>query len=341
MPAYIHELPDWPHFRWNEKTIASQLAAVRHRQGRLLGRMESLGFKLREEATLRTLTEEAVKSSEIEGEILDKEQVRSSIARRLGLEAGTLAVVDRNVEGIVDVVIDATRNYSQPLTEDRLFGWHAALFPTGWSGLRRVRVAAWRTEGIEVVSGPEGKQRVHFEGPPAPRLGDEMRAFLTWFEDRTEIGLDPVLKAGIAHFWFVTIHPFEDGNGRIARAIADLALARSEGTEQRFYSVSAQIRRERNRYYDSLEDAQKGDLDITAQLEWFLGCLDRAFTGAEAVLGEVLRESEVLGGARGRNIQRAAMHGNQPLAGWIPRQADILDVGQTHKVVAGDRRPRH
>lgn len=291
MPAFIHDLPDWPHFRWKDEILAGKLAAVRHHQGRLLGRMESLGFKLREEATLRTLTEEAVKSSEIEGEILDKDQVRSSIARRMGIEAGALTVVDRNVEGIVDVILDATRNYNQPLSEDRLFGWHAALFPTGWSGIRKIKVAQWRTEPIEVVSGHEGKQRVHFEGPPAKRVPTEMRAFLKWFDEKHEAGIDPVLKAGIAHFWFVTIHPFEDGNGRIARAIADMALARSEGIPQRFYSISAQIRRERNRYYDCLEETQKGGLDITAHLEWFLGCLDRAFAGAEEILGEVLKKA--------------------------------------------------
>ena len=293
MPTYIHELRDWPHFRWAEKTLSAELTTVRHHQGRLLGRMESLGFKLREEATLRTLTEEAVKSSEIEGEMLDKDQVRSSIARRLGMDIGALTTtIDRNVEGIVDVILDATRNYDKPLTEDRLFGWHAALFPTGWSGLRRIKVAQWRSEPIEVVSGPEGKQRVHFEGPPAKRVPAEMRAFLEWFAGKKSSDIDPVLKAGIAHFWFVTIHPFQDGNGRIARAIADMALARSENTPQRFYSVSAQIRRERNKYYDCLEETQKGDLDITAQLKWFLGCLDRAFVGAEEILGDVLSKAK-------------------------------------------------
>ena len=293
MPTYIHELQDWPHFRWTEKVLAGELATVRHHQGRLLGRMESLGFKLREEATLRTLTEEVVKSSEIEGEMLDQDQVRSSIARRLGMEAGALtATIDRNVEGIVDVILDATRNYDKSLTEDRLFSWHAALFRTGWSGLRRIKVGQWRSERIEVVSGPEGKQRVHFEGLPAKRVPAEMRAFLEWFDGKKSSDIDPVLKAGIAHFWFVTIHPFEDGNGRIARAIADMALARSENTSQRFYSISAQIRRERNKYYDCLEETQKGDLDITAQLEWFLGCLDRAFAGAEEMLGEVLDKAK-------------------------------------------------
>lgn len=291
MAVYIHELPDWPKFRWRDDVLASQLVAVRHHQGRLLGRMESLGFRLREEASLQMLTEEALKSSEIEGELLDKTQVRSSLARRLGLDAGALTAVDRNVDGIVDVLLDATRNYRQPLTGERLLGWHAALFPTGWSGMHRIRVGQWRTQPVEVVSGPEGKQRVHFEGPPAHRVAAEVHAFLKWFEDDKQ-NLDPVLAAGIAHFWFVTIHPFDDGNGRIARAIADLQLARSEGTAQRFYSMSAQIRRERHRYYDCLEEAQKGDLDITPQLEWFLGCLDRAFAGAEEILGEVLKKEK-------------------------------------------------
>jgi Fic family protein len=292
VPTCIHELKDWPHFRWAEKAVASELATVRHHQGRLLGRMESLGFKLREEATLRTLTEEAVKSSEIEGEVLDRAQVRSSLARRLGMDAGALtAAIDRNVEGIVEVILDATRNYSKLLTEERLFGWHAALFPTGWSGLHRIAVGQWRNRPIEVVSGPEGKHRVHFEGPPAERVAEEMRAFLEWF-DNNSLEIDPVLKAGIAHFWFVTVHPFEDGNGRIARAIADMALARSENTSQRFYSISSEIRRERNKYYEGLEETQRGDLDITAQLQWFLGCLDRAFGGAEEILRVVLDKAQ-------------------------------------------------
>jgi len=290
MPTYIHELPDWPRFRWEKDALESQLAAVRHRQGRLLGRMESLGFQLREEATLRTLTEEAVKSSEIEGEILDKELVRSSLARHLGMEKGGLKNVDRNVEGIVEVILDATRNYDKPLTRERFFSWHAALFPTGWSGLRKIKVGQWRSDSIEVVSGPEGKQRIHFEGPPADRVESEMSAFIDWFN--SEIDLDPVLKAAIAHFWFVTIHPFEDGNGRIARAIADMGLARSEKTPQRFYSISAQIRRERNEYYDYLEETQKGDLDITNQLNWFLGCLDRAFEHAEEIQSDVLQKAK-------------------------------------------------
>ncbi|MBB4305009.1 Fic family protein [Rhodobium orientis] len=251
--------------------------------------MEALGFLLRSEAVLQTLTEDVMKSSEIEGERLDRAQVRSSIARRLGLDIGGLIPADRHVEGIVELMLDATQNYDKPLTADRLFDWHAALFPTGRSGMTRITVGAWRDDSsgpMQVVSGPFGKEKVHFEAPEAGRLDAEMRAFLDWFNAKP--GIDPVLKAGIAHLWFVTLHPFDDGNGRIARAIADMALARSEGTSQRFYSMSAQIRLERNAYYDTLERTQKGDLDITDWLEWFLACLGRAFEGAEAVLSSVL-----------------------------------------------------
>jgi Fic family protein len=294
MPSYIHELPDWPHFRWDDKRLADLLAAVRHRQGRLIGRMEALGLRLQKEATLQSLTEEVVKSSEIEGEILDKDQVRSSLARRLGVDIGGLTPADRNVEGIVEMMLDATEKYAEPLTAERLFGWHAALFPTGRSGMRKITVGNWRTPEVgpmQVVSGPEGRPRVHFEAPAAARLDAEMKAFLEWFNANSE-NLDPVLKAGIAHLWFVTIHPFEDGNGRIARAIADQQLARSEESTQRFYSMSAQIRQEREAYYDILEATQKGDLEITPWLEWFLGCLDRAFDGAETILAAVFRKAK-------------------------------------------------
>ncbi|HXW30405.1 MAG TPA: Fic family protein [Xanthobacteraceae bacterium] len=294
MPKYIHELPEWPKFQWDQTALAERLAAVRHRQGRLIGRMEGLGLKLRAEANLRTLTEEVVKSSEIEGEILNKDQVRSSLARRLGIEIGALTPADRNVEGIVELILDATEKYDELLTAERLFGWHAALFPTGRSGMRKITVANWRTEAagpMQVVSGPIGRERVHYEAPAASKLDHEMNAFLTWFNGDAE-GVDPVLKAGIAHLWFVTIHPFEDGNGRIARAIADQQLARSEKSPQRFYSMSAQIRQERNAYYDILEAAQNGDLDITPWLEWFLVCLGRAIDGAETILGSVLLKAK-------------------------------------------------
>jgi Fic family protein len=310
--VYIHERKDWPAFRWSEQTLAPRLAAVRHRQGRLIGRMEALGFQLQAEAVLQTLTEEVQKSSEIEGEMLDKEQVRSSIARRLGMDVGALTPADRDVEGVVEMMLDATQNYDKPLTKERLFNWHAALFPTGRSGMSRIKVGAWRddrTGPMQVVSGPIGRELVHCEAPPADRLKKEMRAFLVWFESKTAIDL--VLKAALAHLWFVTIHPFDDGNGRIARAIADMVLARSEGSAQRFYSMSAQIRIERNAYYQMLEVTQKGDLDVTSWLEWFLACLDRAFDGAEKTLASVMTKArfwEKHGGAAFNDRQRATIN---------------------------------
>lgn len=294
MAAYIHELADWPKFRWSRETLADQLAAVRHRQGLLIGRMEGLGLKLRAEATLRTLTEDVVESSAIEGEILNQDQVRSSLARRLGVDIGEPTPADRHVEGVVDMILDATEKYDAPLTAERLFAWHAALFPTGRSGMRKITVGAWRTDEagpMQVVSGPAGCERVHYQAPAAARLDREMSAFLAWFNGDAG-GIDPVLKAGIAHLWFVTIHPFEDGNGRIARAIGDQQLARSEQSAQRFYSMSAQIQQERNAYYDILEATQKGDLDITAWLQWFLSCLNRALDGAETILGSVLLKAK-------------------------------------------------
>jgi len=293
MVGYIHTQEDWPRFRWNRESLSERLAIVRHEQGRLLGRMEALGFKLRQEAVLRTLTEDVLKSSEIEGEKLDAEQVRSSIARRLGMDIGGLKAVDRNVEGVVEMMLDATRHYDQPLTSERLLGWHASLFPTGRSGMRRIKVGSWRDDvggPMQVVSGAMGKERVHFEAPAAKRLDPEVGTFLNWFNGNTEG--DWVVKAGLAHLWFVTIHPFEDGNGRIARAIADMSLARSEESPQRFYSMSAQIRIERNAYYEILESTQKGDLDITPWIEWFLGCLDRAFGGAEKTLAIVFQKAD-------------------------------------------------
>lgn len=293
MPTYIHELPDWPKFTWNLDDLAKLLAAVWQRQGRLTGRMQALGFSLQEEAVLQTLTEDVLKSSEIEGEILDKDQVRSSIARRLGMEAGALAPADRHVEGVVEMMLDATQKFSEPLTNERLFGWHAALFPTGRSGMHKIKVGAWRdgsAGSMQVVSGAEGRQKVHYQAPAAERLDAEMKSFLEWFEGKDNIDL--IIKAAIAHLWFVTIHPFEDGNGRIARAIADMSLARSENSTQRFYSMSAQIRLERNDYYNILEKTQKGGHDVTSWLKWFLECLDRAFDGAEKILKNVLDKAE-------------------------------------------------
>jgi Fic family protein len=310
--TYIHERDDWPNYRWSDEQLAQRLAEVRHRQGRLIGRMEALGFPLREEAVLHALTEDVLKSSEIEGEHLDKDQVRSSIARRLGMDIAGLVPADRDVEGVVEMMLDATQNYEEPLTADRLHGWHAALFPTGRSGMSRITVAAWRDDAngpMQVVSGPIGRERVHYEAPAAARLADEMARFLEWFEQGPSV--DPVLKAAVAHLWFVTIHPFDDGNGRIARALADLALARSEKTAQRFYSMSGQIRIERKTYYDLLETTQKGNLDITPWLTWFIDCLDRAFDGAEGILANVLRKArfwEALGGRPINDRQRKVIN---------------------------------
>jgi Fic family protein len=293
MATYIHELLSWPRFRWSDEDIAKELSEVRHRQGLLLGQMHGLGFHLQKEAVLSTLTEEVLKSSEIEGEVLDRSLVRSSIARRLGMDAGGLRSADRHVEGIVEMMLDATQNFSEPLTAERLFAWHSALFPTGRSGMQKIIVGAWRDDRdgpMQVVSGPMGREKVHYEAPAAPLLDDEMKAFLNWFNAKED--MDPVIKAALAHLWFVTIHPFDDGNGRIARAIADMSLARSEDSPQRFYSMSAQIRLERNAYYNILERTQKGDLDITPWLKWFLACLNRAFDGTEKILAGVLRKAD-------------------------------------------------
>jgi Fic family protein len=291
MSTYLHELKGWPNFTWSPDHLTEKLAAVRHRQGRLLGRMEGLGFKLRSEATLQSLTEEVVKSSAIEGEVLNEDQVRSSIARHLGMDIGGLTPAERHVEGVVEMILHATEKYAEPLTEERLSGWHAALFPTGRSGMTKILVGTWRDDKsgpMQVVSGREGRQRVHYQAPAAARLKEEMEAFLKWFNAVN--GLDPVLKAALAHLWFVTIHPFDDGNGRIARAVTDMALARSENCAQRFYSMSAQIRQERNAYYDILESTQKGGLDITPWFAWFLDCLDRALEGADSISARVLKK---------------------------------------------------
>jgi len=293
MPVFIYQLPNWPHFNWDVGRLSELLATVRHQQGRLLGRMAQLGFQLRSEATLQTLTLEILKSGEIEGELLDREQVRSSVARRLGMETGGLLPADRHIEGVVEMMLDATRQYEQPLTDERLFNWHAAMFPTGRSGMYKITVGAWRDnpphDPMQVVSGPAGREQVHYQAPAAELLPDEMRAFLQWFNETTIT--DPVLRAGIAHLWFVTIHPFDDGNGRIARAITDMQLCRADETAQRFYSMSSQIRKERNEYYRLLEQTQKGTLDITDWLEWFLQCLSRAIDNAATVLEQVLQKA--------------------------------------------------
>lgn len=293
-PFYIHELPEWPEFRWDSVALIELLAAVRHKQGRLLGRMESLGFPLRAEASLANLTDDVVKSSAIEGEILGTEEVRSSIARRLGLDVGGLWHARRHVEGVVEMMLDATRHFTVELTRERLFGWHAALFPTAHSGLNPIAVGAWRpveAGAMQVVSGSIGQETVHFEAPRAERLEVEMGRFLTWFNGEPTV--DPVLRAAIAHLWLVTIHPFEDGNGRIARAVADMALARADGTRDRFYSMSSQIEAERKAYYRELELAQRGTLDISRWLQWFLECLERAIDNAETRLGGVLNKARI------------------------------------------------
>jgi Fic family protein len=271
--------------------VAPALAAARHVQGRLLGQMEGLGFPLKEDAVLRTLTEDVVKSSDIEGETLDANQVRSSVARRLGMDIGGLKPADRHVEGVVEMMLDATQRFDQILTLERLFAWHAALFPTGRSGMHPITVGGWRddrTSSMQVVSGPIGRERVHFDAPAAARIDDEMQQFVDWFNRDP---LEPVLKAAQAHLWFVTVHPFDDGNGRIARAIADMALARSERSPQRFYSMSAQIRSERADYYRVLEQTQRGTLDVTSWIEWFLGCLTRAIEGAHVTLADVVAKA--------------------------------------------------
>lgn len=302
-PVYIHEQPGWPEFAWNSDALAGPLAEARHKQGRLLGRMEALGFELRAEAGLSVLTSEVVTSSAIEGETLDPREVRSSIARRLGLDVAGLPKAGRDVEGIVEMMLDATGNFDAPLTEERLLAWHAALFPTGRSGLVRIAAGTWRTDAsgpMQVVSGPVRRETVHFEAPESQRVETEMKRFLQAFEAPSAI--DPVLRAGIAHLWFVTIHPFEDGNGRIARAIADLALARADGTRERFYSMSSRIEAQRGDYYRELGEAQRGSVDITGWLAWFLGCLMGAIDSADTTLAAVLGKARAWQRLGGRPI---------------------------------------
>jgi Fic family protein len=292
MASFIYELPDWPVLRWDSVRLTAPLAEARHLQGRLIGQMEALGLQVKEEAVLQTLTQDVLKSSEIEGDVLDADQVRSSVARQLGMDVGGLKPADRHVDGVVEMMLDATQHYDHSLTEERLSGWHAALFPTGRSGMHRITVGAWRddsTSPMQVVSGPVGRERVHFKAPAAARLPQEMRRFLDWFSGNTTT--EPVLKAAQAHLWFVTIHPFDDGNGRIARAIADMALAASERSPRRFYSMSAQIREERADYYRILEQTQRGTTDITPWMEWFLRCLTCAIKGAQTHLAGVIAKA--------------------------------------------------
>ena len=285
---YIHELSNWPEFSWDHETIAELLIAVRHQQGRLIGAMESIGFHLREQTILENLTQDVVKSSEIEGEMLDSSQVRSSVARHLGMEQVALCPANKNVEGIVEMVLDATQNFDQPLTKERLFRWHRALFPEGRSGWKKISVGDWRKGPVYVVSGQMDKEKIYFEAPSFTRVDEEMDRFLSWMNE--EHSLDLVLKAALAHLWFVTIHPFDDGNGRIGRAIIDFLLARSEKSSHRFYSLSEQIQIDRKHYYLILESTQKKDLNVTAWIEWFLHCLERAIQRALDIFETVLRK---------------------------------------------------
>jgi Fic family protein len=288
-PKYIHNQPDWPNFQWDHEALAGRLSKTKVEQARLLGRMESLGFELRQDAVLKTITADVIKSSEIEGEILNPDQVRSSVAKRLGMDIAGVVNVDRYIDGVVEMMMDATSKYNEPLTSDRLFGWHAALFPTGRSGMRKIRTGAYRDDAegpMQIISGAVGKERVHFEAPEATKIAREMDAFLTWFNsDRSES--DWIVTAALAHLWFVTIHPVEDGNGRIARAISDMSLARSEKSSQRFYSLSSQIRQERAAYYEILEATQKRTTNVTPWLDWFIGCTSRAIESAQSTLANV------------------------------------------------------
>jgi Fic family protein len=290
--TYIHELGDWPRFTWDSKALAPLLSQVRLHQGMLVGKMCGYGLASRWTATLKVLTEETIKSSAIEGVVLDPENVRSSLARGLGLEVGGLtAHKDRNVDGVVEMTLDATQKFSKPLTRERLFDWHAHLFPGVRTTLDKFRIAAWRDDSqgpMRVVSGPAGRHKVYYEAPKADRVDNEMRTFFAWFEGNEQE--DPLLKAAIAHLWFVTIHPFEDGNGRIGRAIAEMCLARSDGSAQRFYSMSSQILEERKDYYEVLEKTQAGSLDITEWLTWFLGCLGRAIEQSNQITSGALEK---------------------------------------------------
>ena len=293
MKVYIHEKKNWTDFVWDNQKVMPKLGEARNQQGRLLGKMESLGFDLQNEALLNTLTLDVVKSSEIEGEFLELEQVRSSIARKLGIEITGEVDSERHVDGIVEMMLDATQKYDLPLTKDRLFGWHSALFPTGWSSLYKITVANWRQDStgpMQVISGPMGKEKIHFQAPSSEKVEEEMIKFLDWFENEKQ--LDLVLKASIAHLWFVTIHPFDDGNGRITRAITDMVLSRSDKSSRRFYSMSAQIRIERKQYYEILEKTQKGNSDITDWILWFLQCLINSIASTEVILSKTLYKAE-------------------------------------------------
>ena len=286
MTKYIYEYDKWPEFTWDDKKIVVTLGKVRHLQGKILGQMSVLGFSIKEETILSTLTLDVLKSSEIEGEFLNQEQVHSSIARRLGLEYSGFVHADRNVEGVVEMMLDATQRYDKALDHERIFGWHASLFPTGWSGMQRIDTGCYRNGEMQVVSGPMGKEKIHFQAPSANVVKKEMNKFLDWFNTKTDI--DGVLKAAIAHFWFIIIHPFDDGNGRIARALSDMLLARSEESSQRFYSLSNQVLTEKKKYYEVLQQVQHSSGNITDWLDWFLNCLYRALENTEETLKGVL-----------------------------------------------------
>lgn len=286
---YIYQQTDWPHFKWDYGKLLFLLTEVRNLQGQVVGKMGALGFDLRDQANLEILTQDVLKSTEIEGEMLNPEQVRSSVARRLGLDISGLVHSDRNVDGVVEMTIDATENYNKPLNKEKLFAWHSALFPAGYSGMYKVLTGHWRDDStgpMQVVSGPMGKERIHYQAPPATSVGIEMNRFLAWINKKQD--MDPVIKAAISHLWFVSVHPFEDGNGRVARAITDMNLAQSDNQPYRFYSMSSQIRTERKQYYDILEKTQKGNLDITDWLEWFLNCLLHALKSSEGILEKVI-----------------------------------------------------
>jgi len=289
MAKYIYQHKNWPNFNWQEAEISAVFGEVRHLQGKTIGQMNTLGFATKEDATLTVLTLDVIKSSEIEGEKLDYAQVRSSIARRLGINIAGLVPANRSVEGIVEMMLDATQNYERPLTSKRLFGWHSALFPTGHSGMHKIEVGRYRTGEIQIVSGAMGKEKVHYEAVPANKLKEEMNKFLSWFNEKPSV--DPVLKAAIAHFWFIIIHPFDDGNGRIARAISDLMLARADGTSERYYSMSSQILIERKQYYAILQKVQYSTGDITDWLNWFLHCLRNSLLATETTLQKILRKT--------------------------------------------------
>ncbi len=290
MPKYIYQYSQWPSFTWNEKQVGNVLGKVRHLQGRIFGQMSHVGFTLRKETYLSTLTLDVLKSSEIEGEFLNYEQVRSFIAQKLGIETSGMVHVERDVEGVVEMMLDATRNYSKKLTGKRLLGWHASLFPTGYSGMHKIEVGCYRKGEMQVVSGPMGKEKVHFEAPHHDKIQEEMNALLDWINEEKDIDL--VIKSAIAHFWFIIIHPFDDGNGRIARALTDLVLARSEQSSLRFYSLSNQILAEKKTYYSILQKVQHSSGDITEWLEWFLNCLYRSLQSTESTLEKVFSKAD-------------------------------------------------